>query len=179
MTREATLIERLPTFDIGEEVVHGSDGVCSVVDISTINIEGVPPDRLYYILRSKDHKDGLIYVPYEKGGNMMRPALDAKQAGELIASIPDIELLPYTDDRSREQLYRKCIKSRDCRCLVSIIKTLYIRNRDRVATGRKASMLDERYLRQAEEIIYAELSNALGIPEEEMREYIGGKIERS
>ena len=173
------MIDQKPAFDIGDEVVHGSDGVCMVVDISTVNMDGIPRDRLYYILRSKVQKDGLIYVPYENGGNMMRPALDAKQAGELVSSIPDIGLLPDTDDRSREQLYRKCIKSRDCRCLVSIIKTLYIRNRDRVATGRKASMLDERYLKQAEEILYAELSNALGIPEEKMREYIGGKIERS
>lgn len=173
------MTDRLPTFDIGDEVVHGADGICSVVDISTVQIDGVPRDRLYYFLKSKDQNDGMIYVPYENGGNVMRHALDAKQAEELVTSIRDIELLPDTDDRSREQLYRKCIKGRDCRCLVSIIKTLYIRNRDRVAMGRKASMLDERYLKQAEEILYAELSNALGIPEEEMREYIGGKIERS
>ena len=37
--------------------------------------------------------------------------------------------------------------------------------------------MDERYLKQAEELLFGELAAALDIPKEEVREYIGAKLE--
>lgn len=46
-----------------------------------------------------------------------------------------------------------------------------------VAQGKKITAIDERYLKMAEGSLYAELSIALGIPENEMEAYITNRLE--
>ena len=38
-------------FEIGDYIVCGNNGICTVENISTIDVSGVEPDRLYYILQ--------------------------------------------------------------------------------------------------------------------------------
>ena len=49
----------------------------------------------------------------------------------------------------------------------------------RMALGKKITATDEKYLHMAEESLYAELSLALGIPENEMGAYITKQVESS
>ncbi len=165
-------------FKIGDMVVYGGSGICRVMDISTLDMEGVPKDRVYYILKPSGRGDSRIFAPVENNRTVMRRVLSRDEADALIGSIPDIELLPNTDDKNREATYRECIKSCDCRSLVQIIKTLYSRSRARVEAGKKVSSLDERYLKQAEDFLYAELSIPLGVPKEEMSAYIASRLEQ-
>lgn len=53
-----------------------------------------------------------------------------------------------------------------------MIKTLYERKRERVQSGRKVPVIDERYFHQAEEQLYGELAVVLQIPKEEVSSYI-------
>ena len=38
-------------FETGEYVVYGKNGICQVMGVTTMDMEGIPKDRLYYILR--------------------------------------------------------------------------------------------------------------------------------
>ena len=38
-------------FEQGEYIVYGSTGVCKVEKVTTMDMDGVPGDKLYYILR--------------------------------------------------------------------------------------------------------------------------------
>ena len=60
---------------------------------------------------------------------------------------------------------------------VMIIKTLYIRRMDREARGRKITSTDEKYLKIAENWLYSEMSLALGVPKEEMEDYISSVLD--
>ena len=64
----------------------------------------------------------------------------------------------------------------DYRVWVSIVKTLYIRKHERTAQGKKITALDERYMRTAENELYSELSLTLGIPKDEMEQYIRERL---
>ncbi|MCX4321156.1 MAG: CarD family transcriptional regulator, partial [Lachnospiraceae bacterium] len=64
----------------------------------------------------------------------------------------------------------------DCRDWIKIIKTLYQRKRERLARGKKTTAMDERYLRMAEENLYSELSLVLGVPREDMEDYITQRL---
>ena len=57
-----------------------------------------------------------------------------------------------------------------------IVKTLYIRKQERTAQGKKITALDERYMRTAENELYSELSLTLGIPKDEMEQYIRERL---
>lgn len=159
-------------FEKGEFVVYGSNGVCEVKDITTINMKDAPKDRLYYILSPRYRKESKIFTPVDNEKTVMRAVLTKEEADELINSIPDIEELWVSNDKLREEKYKETMRSCDCRDWIKIIKTLYLRKQERIAQGKKTTAMDERYLRQAEENLYSELSLVLDMPKEEMEGYI-------
>ena len=80
------------------------------------------------------------------------------------------------DDRQRETKYKEAMRTCDYRAWVSIVKTLYLRKKERIAQGKKVTTLDERYMRAAENELFSELSLTLGIPREDMEHYIKEKL---
>ena len=75
-------------------------------------------------------------------------------------------------------MYKEAIRTYDCRSLVQVIKTLYIRKQNRIQEGKKVLSSDEQYLRKAEELLYSEMSVALSIPREEVETYIKDVVRR-
>ena len=37
-------------FEIGEYIIYGTKGVCQVMDITSMDMDGMPRDTMYYIL---------------------------------------------------------------------------------------------------------------------------------
>lgn len=164
-------------FQVGDRVVYCGAGVCCIKEISTVEMDGVDKDKLFYILNPVGREDSVIYAPTENGRTVMRPVLQREEAEALIRGIPDIEPLPPIDSRSREAVCRESIKSCDCRNLIQIIKSLYLKGQARAESGRRALNADERYLRQAEDILYAELAVALDIERKSVQDYICGVLD--
>ena len=79
-------------------------------------------------------------------------------------------------EKQREQIYKDCMHTGNCREYIKMIKTLYHRKKVRVAAGKKITSTDERYLKQAEEALYSEFSVLFSIPREKMPEYISEKL---
>ncbi len=165
-------------FQVGERVVYGGAGVCRIKEISTVDMDGVDKDKLFYILNPVGREDSVIYAPTENGRTVMRKVLGREEAEALIRGIPDIEPLPPIDSRSRESVCREGIKSCDCRSLIQIIKSLYLKGQARAESGRRALNADERYLKQAEDILYAELAVALDIEKTDVQRYIVEVLEK-
>jgi len=165
-------------FEKGDYVVYGSNGICCVAGITTIDIAGIPKDRLYYILRPEGRTESKIFIPVDNQKSMLRKVISKREAEELIEEIPEIAPLDIDNDKFREEKYKKCIQSCDCRELICIIKTIYLRDKKRMEQGKKAMAVDERYLRLAEENLYTELSMLLGIPKNNMESYITSRIRK-
>ncbi len=163
-------------FEIGDLIVYGSSGVCEVKDITTLRMKGVSEDRLYYLLSPCHRKESKIFTPVDNDKTVMRAVLTREEADTLIESIPDIDELWVSNDKLREEKYKETVRSCDCRDWIKIIKTLYQRKRERLARGKKTTAMDERYLRMAEENLYSELSLVLGVPREDMEDYITQRL---
>lgn len=159
-------------FEIGEYVVYGVKGVCKVEDITHVDISGADRERLYYVLSPIGDETGRIYAPTDNRKIAMRRIISREEAGKLIEELPEIELLWVPDDKQREAKYKEALKSCDYRAWVSIVKTLYQRGVERTRQGKKITALDERYMRTAENELYSELSLSLGVPKDEMGNYI-------
>lgn len=163
-------------FKVGEYVVYGSKGVCQIMDITHLDMSGADKERLYYVLGPIGDTASRIYAPTDNQKTVMRKVISKEAAERLIEELPEIELLWVPDDKQREAKYKEALKTGDYRSWVSIVKTLYLRQRERLAQGKKITALDERYMRVAENELYSELSLTLEIPKENMEDYIKEKL---
>lgn len=166
-------------FNKGEYIVYGTTGVCLVKDIITMDREDVPRDKLYYVLEPNAATGGKIMTPVEGNKNIMRRVLTKDEAYQLIDGIKDVEKLWVADDKQRELKYKEALKTCDCKEWIGIIKTLYLRKKDRLIHGKRLTEVDERYMKKAKENLYGELSIPLGIPAAEVEKFITSRIDEA
>lgn len=163
-------------FEKGGYIVYGTTGVCEIEDITSPNIEGISGDRLYYVLNPCFKKGNRIFTPVDNEKVVIRAVMTKEEAASLVDEIPHIEELWEKDDKLRETRYKEAIRSCNPREWIQIIKTSYLRQQQRKAVGKKATTVDERYFKAAEDHLYAELSIALGVPKDKVRDYIQTRL---
>ena len=162
-------------YQVNDVVIYGNQGVCKVTDVGPLDIND-NDNKIYYTLNPVYQKGTIIYAPAENPKSVMRPVLSKDQANSLIKEIPDIETFRVGNDRDRESVYRSAIRTGDPRELVRIIKTVYLRRKDRLASGKKRIIVDEKYFQIAEDQLYQELAYALDQKKESMEEYISSNV---
>ena len=66
-------------FQKGEYVIHGSNGVCLVTDITHLDMPGSDRKRLYYVLQPLNVRDSRIYSPVDNTKVLMRKILSREE----------------------------------------------------------------------------------------------------
>ncbi len=163
-------------FQKGDYVICGNNGICSVQDITTLNISGVDKKRQYYLLKPVFQSGSTVYVPLDTAESSIRRAYSRQEADALIKSIPDIPLIPLADEKTLEKTYKEYMHEGSCESWVKLLKTIYLRKQSRILKGSKVTALDSRYFKQVEDFLYGELSVALGISRDQVRDYISETI---
>ena len=158
-------------FSTGEYVVYETNGVCKIDGTTTLNMSGIPADRLYYVL-SPLNMSGTMYVPVDKSNDVMRKIITREDAERLVTGIQEIEPLQITDEKALEQMYRRSMRHFDCTEWVRLIKFIYLRKQRRRKIGNNMTSTDEKYMHMAENSLYSELALALEIPKDEVLNYI-------
>ena len=162
-------------FKIGDYVVYGNTGICRVEDITSLNMNG--SEKEYYVLVPAEGNNSRSFLPVDNTKVVIRPVLTKEQAMNLIDDIESVEEIDAANDKAREEKYRELAKKCDCRSWVSIIKTIYVRKKDRIAQGKKATATDDRYFKLAEDSLYSELGFAIGVDKNGMEEFIRVRLE--
>lgn len=157
-------------YSVGDYVVKANSGVCRIEDILHLDISSADKNRLYYLLVPQEDREAKLYVPVD--GKPLRSVLSEEEAWKIIERIPDIDAAWIVNDKQREQEYKEALKSCDPELLVSIIKNIYIRKKNRHEQGKKSTSVDERYFRLAEQALYSELAFALGRGQKEIYQII-------
>lgn len=164
-------------FEMGTMLVHPTYGVCEVVHIGKIDMKNVKDDRLYYTLVPLYDSKSKLFIPTDSGSSGLRPVMTKESALELVASLPAMEPIAVQNEKEREKVFKDMIRNGNCEDISRIIKTLYLRKKARLAAGKKAVSLDEKYLFMAREQLYGELAVSLGIEKNGVEEYIAQSIE--
>lgn len=164
-------------FAIGDYVMKTSNGVCHIDDITNINMSGVDKDKLYYVMTPVEGKKSTLYVSVDTAPQNIRYALTSDEAMKVIKSIPQIEEVEIANDKVREQQYKEAVRSGSPEALVGILKTIYARRKQRENLGKKNTAVDERYFKQAENLLYAEIAFALGKDKEDIGRIVIGTFE--
>ncbi len=166
-------------FQEGDYIVYRSTGVCRVEQVAVPEDFDAAPDTLYYCL-APVRGSGVIYVPVNSPV-FMRPILTREEAMALISAIPQIPEQPnYSrDQKALQEQYKTQLRSHDCRTLVQMIKGIRKKSRVLTATGKSAGKTDLQYMKQAEAMLHEELSVALGIPYEQLGDFVLEQLQQA
>lgn len=158
-------------FSIGEKVIYGESGVCTVEKIAPIDVS-TAGDRLYYHL-SPLVGTGTYFAPVDSSV-FMRGLISREEAEALVDSIPSIEPAVCNDTRFNhvDAFYKEVFRQHTPECLVSIIKGLRLRMVNRKVKSTRAEVT----MKRAKEMLYGELSVVLGINYSEVEDYIKARI---
>ena len=164
-------------FQPGDLVVYGTTGVCRVESITRPNLTGADRDKQYYLLKPMQ-QDGVIYTPVENQKVPIRPVISAKEAEALIDLIPTMqaEACRAPTLQALAQHYQTVVRSNDCRDLIELMMSIYTKQKQAEAQKRRLGMVDERYMKQAERLLYGEFAVALELPVEEVQPYIAQRV---
>lgn len=163
-------------FQVGDYIIYGSRGVCLIKNIGTLDFSGTSGEKVYYTLEPCYMEGSTVYTPVDSAGIVIRPIMSRDEAMKLIESIPELEEIWIKDEKEREYKYKEAIKGCDNRELVRIIKTIYQRGRSRMAAGKKTTVADNKYFKIAEENLYGELAFSLGMPRDEVKQYVVARV---
>lgn len=165
-------------YKIGDYVVKASSGVCRVDNIMHLDMSGIDRNRLYYLLVPVNDENGKIYYPVDSSAQQIRKVMTLQEAYELIDRIPDIQEISISNDKLREQKYREVVKGIEPESLLSIIKTTYLRKKNRLEKGKKNTVVDENYLNLAEKMLFSELCLVLGKDKDEVHNLIAETLNK-
>lgn len=160
--------------EIGAMVVYGKTGVCTVEGQCEKELVR-NQKRLYYILKPFGSPNSTIFVPAEDNKVFVRPIMSKKEADSLIEKIPEIIESSANIELSKEQ-YDLMIATHNCEDLVGLASRLYQKKKLALENRKKPGYVDERYMALAEKLLLEELACALEMTCDQVKEYIGKKL---
>lgn len=164
-------------FYVNETVLYGTEGVCRIADIERKNFGGKQME--YYVLRPVYQDSSTIFVPLQNEALLkkMRRILSAEEIVEIIRAMPSEEYLWIEDEAERRETYKGILMDGDRGALVRLIKTLYAHQKKQQAKGKKLHISDERFLKEAEKILYDEFALVLNIKRQQVLPFILDQIQ--
>ena len=163
-------------YEIGQLIVYGNEGVCRVEEIGTPKISGVDKHRDYYTL-APIYREGKVFTPVDSKV-FMRPVISREEALALIDRIPAMTAEVYENANLRflNEHYQHCLQNYTCADLLQLIKDVRAKRCRMIERGKKLGLVDERYMKRAEEMLHGELAVALGMTREQVPQFISDAL---
>lgn len=168
-------------FHVNDVLVYGTQGVYQIIDIEERIISGTR--KRYFVLKPMDEKGATIFAPAdnEQVLKKMRRLLSEEQINALIDSMPDEDVVWIANEAERKERYKSILTSGDHLELIKMIKAIYTHKKAREAEGRRLHMSDERFFKDAEQVLYTEFQYVLKLRgKDDLMKYIlsriGGKV---
>ena len=154
---------------IGDYIVYRRD-VAKIVDIKINPLNNMN----YYVLVPINDESLKIDVPVDNTLNI-RELITKDEINDLIKKIPNISVISNSN-KLIENEYKELLKDGTFESLIKIIKTTYLRNRERLDNRKKKGDKDEYYFNLAEKYLYSELMVVLNKTFDETRDYIINEV---
>lgn len=166
-------------YNVGTTVIYKNEGVCKITEITERRFRDKNIE--YYVLKPVHKDDSEIYVPKNNKELLgkMRKILSKEEILELIKTMPDEGNIWIADENERKEYYREILIRGDRTELVRLIKTLYLHKQNQKKTGKKLHIADEKFLKDAEHLLYDEFAFVLNISKDDVLPFITGELEKT
>lgn len=153
-------------FSVGDYVVYKRD-VCRIKEIKKSHFN----NQDYYVLIPIDDETLKIDVPTDNRCGFLRAITSKDKVTNIIESMINIPIIE-TNNKMIENEYKQLMNSGKHEDLIKIIKTTYLRNKERIDAGKKIGDKDDSYHKKAEQLLYSEFSIALGMSYNDTKKYV-------
>lgn len=160
-------------FDVGSYVMYKRD-VCKIISIEKNRYTNLD----CYILTPIMDSSLKINVPVDNKNKYLKKLLTKEEINCLIEKISSIKPIEV-DSRTLETEYRNLLHSGKHEDLVKIIKTTYLRNKQRQENKRSVGEKDKEYFNKAEKYLYNEIAIVLNKTYDEAKEYVINKVKEN
>lgn len=159
-------------YEVNDTVLYGIHGVCRIADIEE------EKGAVYYVLRPVYDEKAKVFVPKgnERLEKKMRRILSAEEIYQLIREMPEEESIWIQDENVRKERYKRILAEGDRRQLIRLIKTLYLQQQSQTGRGKKLYKVDEKFMKEAEKMLYEEFAHVLDIRPEQVVPFITQQI---
>ena len=164
-------------FQRDQYVYYASGGICRVTDVQLSPLDGMPPDRQYYVLHSLHEPNGVMYIPVNSDTVFLRRLLTKEEAQSLVQEIPEVSPIVEPNAKALRVKYAESMRKHDPTEWVKVIKTVYQRGRALPSSSR-ISETERTFAEDAKRYLNVELSLALEVPVQEMEHYIQPYMEQ-
>lgn len=155
-------------YKINDYIIYKRE-VCKINDI----LPKFFKDNDYYLLSPLSDDTLTIKVPVNN--KEIRSLITKKDIDKIINKIPDIEPV-NSDTKTLENTYKELLASGTHEDLIKIIKTTYLRNKERIDNNKKTTDKDNYYFNLAEKYLYQEFQIVLNLSYEETKNYVINKV---
>ncbi len=162
-------------YNIGDFVIYSSSGVYKIVDVRKETVLGEV--RNYYVLSEEGSvSSSAVFVPI--GGDtektVLSPLMTPDEAEALIARYGSIEPCEWiAETRPRAAAFKRLIESGDKNALISLIKSIELMQKQRLADGKKPFLADEHTRQRSIKLLCSELSCVLNTPADDIKARLG------
>ena len=147
-------------FNIGQTVLYGSNGVCTVAGVTEKRIGSFKAN--YYVLKPVGASAATLFVPTsnEQLVGKIRSVLTEDEANSILNNLPDCG--EWIDDKQqRTESFRAVISEGDRVELIRLIRLIYAHGQSRTANHKRLHVSDERFLKEAMKMVCEEFSIVL------------------
>lgn len=165
-------------FKVGDLVLYGCNGVCKINDITAIEFDKSSKKRLYYVLKPV-YQECTISTPVEHNQIPMRPIITLEEAEHIISKIPHVKAEMYHSSVLREltEHYDVFMNTYECKELMELCMSIYNKRQILQEENKKQGATDERYLKQAEDLLFGELAIVFGVQPSEVPALISNRLQ--
>lgn len=159
-------------YTCGDLVVYGVHGVCRITELEQRTVDR---KRLtYYVLEPLDQDGARYFVSThnESSVGKMRAVLSAQALEALLRSNEVRADAWIPDENLRKQTDRELISSGDRTRLLQMVYSLHRHKSEGLAAGKKFHLCDDNFLRDTQKLLSSEFSLVLGIPANQVGEYV-------
>ncbi len=164
-------------FQVGDTVVYGTIGVCTVEGITIKEIARVK--KQYYVLRPMSQDNSAVYVPLDNEELLgrARRVLSPNSIKEAFGAARETELpWPENDAMRREQFAAVLAKGERSEQLRMLYAILY-RQKQLSVLGKRLHVADERLLKEIYRLLAEEVAVSFGITLDDAMAYVVAETE--
>ena len=158
-------------YEINDKVVHSREGLSTIVNKTTMG------GNEYFIIHADRGGGENIYVLVNNTNSLIRPIMNEEQAKELIEYMKKVQAEFISNTKQRRDQYKRRLLSGDVHDLAYLSRQLYFYNYYN-ENGQlvKLGPTDIQMLKDAETILYDELSISFTIERDKVEKYVKSLI---